>query len=137
MSEENVELVGATLADVPALSRLAAVVGEDFVWDLTTFEGWPEQEEYRGFEAFVGFMLKWVDPYEEWQLEAEEILDAGGDKVVALLHQQGRLRDSESYVELRYGIVYTVQGGRLLRAQVYATPDEALDAVGLRPPRRA
>jgi len=132
VSEENAEFVRRILSEgIPALYRIIAGTSPDFVWDVSTFEGWPEQGEFRGLDQFMGFLQRWVEPYEDWQIDVEEVIDSGGDRVVAVLHQKGRLRDSESWVEMHYAIVYTVRAGRLQRAQVYATPDEALQSVGL------
>ena len=132
MSQENVEIVGRLLSDdLPALYRMIGTLG-DFVWDMTTFEGWPDQGEFRGFAAFVGFLRRWVEPYAEWRIEIEDIRDPGGERVVAVLRQEGRLHDSESWIEMRYGIVYTLNEGTVRRASVYATPEQALEAAGLR-----
>ncbi len=118
--------------DLSGLYGLLAATALDFVWDMTTFEGWADQGEFHGFAAFVGFLHAWVEPYEEWDVEVESIIDGNGDHVVTVLRQKGRLRGSESAVELHYGIVYTVHDGRVRRAQAYATPDQALEAIGLR-----
>jgi len=132
VSEENVEFVRRVLSEqVPALYRIISDSSPDFVWDMSTFEGWPDQGEFHGLAEFMRFLARWVEPYDEWGAETEDILDAGSDTVVALLHQKGRLSGSESWVEMHYAIVYTVQDGLLTRAQVYATAAEALEAVGL------
>ena len=104
---------------------------DDFIWDLSHFRGWPGQDEFRGFAGFAEFLSEWLDPYEEWSVDLERVLDAGGPKVAAVLHQQGRMKGGSSWVELRYGIVYMVKGGKMQRADVYATPEEALEAAGL------
>jgi len=132
MSQENLEIVRRILSDdTPALYRFIVQTSPDFVWDMSTFEGWPDQGEFHGLEEFIGFLRSWVEPYEEWRIEVEDILDPGGDRVVAVLRQEGRLRDSESRVEMHYGIVYTVKDGTIRRAEVYATPEQALEAAGL------
>lgn len=132
VSQGNVELVRSMLADFSAFNRVLAVLAPDFAWDLSTFEGWTGQKRFEGADAFIEFMRSWMEPYDDLQLESEEIVEADGDKVVAVLRQRGRLRGSDSSVEMRYGIVYTVEGGQIRRARVYATPDEALESVSLR-----
>jgi hypothetical protein len=47
------------------------------------------------------------------------------------MNQRGKLAGSDSWVGLRYGIVYTLEEGLIRRAAVYASPEEALEAVGL------
>jgi hypothetical protein len=58
-------------------------------------------------------------------------VDGGGDRVVATMNQRGKLAGSDSWVGLRYGIVYTVDGGLIRHAAVYASPEEALEAAGV------
>jgi ketosteroid isomerase-like protein len=132
MSQENVEIVRRVLTeDTPALYRIIEHISPDFVWDMSTFEGWPDRGEFHGLEEFMGFLRRWVEPYGDWQIGVEDVISTEPDEVLAVLRQRGRLRDSESWVEMHYAIVYTVQGGQLQRARVYATRDEALEAAGL------
>jgi ketosteroid isomerase-like protein len=133
MSQADVEIVrrlnGALLGQDPQPPN--AFLAPDAVWDMTTFDGWPDRPEYRGLEEYSNFMETWVAPYEEWSYELEELIDAGDSKVVARLSQRGKLRGGGGWVDQRYGILYTVEGGRVQRAQVYASVGEALAAVGL------
>jgi ketosteroid isomerase-like protein len=103
----------------------------DAVFDLSTFSGWPGEPGIRGLDAFVAFRNTWMEPYDDWSYEAEKILDAGTNRVVTIFHQRGKPRGSDSWIEMRYGIVYSVEEGLISRGQVYATPEEALEAVGL------
>ena len=85
MSPENVEVVTQLHAEfdrtLRAVSRLLA---PDFIWDMSTFRGWPDDAEYRGAEGFDRFFAAWVVPWEEWDLEIDEIADVGNDEVLAL-----------------------------------------------------
>jgi ketosteroid isomerase-like protein len=72
-----------------------------------------------------------VAPYEELNFTTERVLDAGGDEVLVLGIQRGRLRGSESWVEFRYGLINTVEGGKITRIHAYSTQKEALEAAGL------
>ena len=98
---------------------------------MSTFDGWVDRGEFHGLEEFMGFLRRWVEPYAEWQIEVEDVIDTERDEVLAVLHQRGRLRNSESSVEMHYGIVYTVQSSKVQRAQVYATSEQALETAGL------
>jgi ketosteroid isomerase-like protein len=128
VSRGNVELVRSMLTDFSAFNRVLGVLAPDFVWDLSGFEGWTGQSKFEGRDAFIGFMRSWTDPYDDLELETERIVEAESGKVVAVLRQRGRLRGSDSLVEMHYGIAYTVDRGQITRAQVYATPDEALES---------
>jgi ketosteroid isomerase-like protein len=133
MSEENVEVVRRLNAAFRGTDPHppSDFLAPDAVWDVTTFEGWPEQGEYRGPDEYAAFIAAWVAPYDDWAYEVEELIDAGDEWVVARLYQRGRPRGGAGWIEMRYGIVYTVEHGLVRRAQVYATVDEALKAAGL------
>ncbi len=45
--------------------------------------------------------------------------------------QRGKPRGSDSWVEWRYGIIYTVEEQLITRGKVYGTPEETLEAAGL------
>jgi ketosteroid isomerase-like protein len=131
MSRENVELVRRVLEEFIATRRFSEELAADVTWDMSTFRGWPDRPVYHGFEGFTEFLSAWIEPYDEWSMDLDQIHDPGGNQVVAALVQRGRLRGSNSVVGLRYGVVYTVEDGQVRGAQVFTTPEEALEAVGL------
>ena len=137
MSQENVERVRDALnawIDVDEgladPQRLAEFYAPDATFDLGTYSGWPGRNQTRGLDEFLEFRAAWMEPYDDWSYDVEKILDAGGNEVVATFHQRGKLRDSDSWVEMRYGIVYTVEERLITRGRVYATAEEALEAAG-------
>ena len=132
MSQENVELVRNALAawvevdeGLVEVDRLGDFFAADAVWD-TGFEG-----ETHGRDGFLEWRAAWLESYDDWSYRPEKILDAGANLVVVTFHQRGKLRDSQSWVEMHYGIVYTVEEGLITRSQVYATAEDALQAAGL------
>lgn len=108
-------------------------VGEFFAEDaVTTFSGFAvEQSTFRGWDEFLEFRAAWMEPYDDFSYEAKEILDAGANQVVVILHQRGKTHDSDSWVEMDYGLVFTVEEGLIRQAEFYPTPDQALQAAGL------
>jgi ketosteroid isomerase-like protein len=132
MSEENIEIVRRLSADLKAEpERASPLWAPDAVWDMSTVSEWPDRAEYRGWDEFLEFLYAWTAAYDEWSYELETVTDAGDNKVVATLSQRGKLRGSESWAELRYGIVYTVESAIVQRAQVYIPAEKALEAAGL------
>jgi ketosteroid isomerase-like protein len=138
MSQENVQLVQRALAAWEEVDggdagseRLGEFFASDVVWDMRAFSGWLERGELRGIAEFLAFRDSWTAAYDEWSYWAESIVEGGEDRVVTTMNQRGKLADSDSWVGLRYGIVYTVEGGLIRRAAVYASPEEALEAGGL------
>ncbi len=134
MSRENVELVRELLAEFAVTQRaVSRLLVPDFVWDMGTFRGWPDERQYTGADEFNQFFKTWRAAYEEWAMEGEDVVDLGDDRVLAVQRQRGRLRGGDTWVDLRFGSVYTVgDDGLVTRVQVYASVEEALEAVGLR-----
>jgi ketosteroid isomerase-like protein len=108
----------------------------EFVWDMSTFREWPEQQTYDGLEGARKFLADWQEVWDEWEVETEEVLEAGDDKVVAILRQWGRSSATGATSEMHFAQVWTFKNGLQVRMQMYASPAEALDAVGIERGRR-
>jgi ketosteroid isomerase-like protein len=146
MSEENVEIVrdflntfvevDEGLTDPERLTKLAT---PNATLDLGAFSAVVERGEKQspiqsavlGLEDFLKVRAAWMEPYDDFSYEPVKIIDAGGNRVAVTLHQRGKPHGSDSWVEMDYGIVYTVEEGLISRAEFYATPEEALEAAGL------
>jgi ketosteroid isomerase-like protein len=139
MSEENVELVRQALnawievdEGLADPERLYEFFGPDSIIDMGNVleVAGPGKSELRGDE-FLEWRAAWIDTFDDYSYRAEKILDAGANRVVGLFHQRGKPRGTDSWVEWRYGLVYTVEDGFITRGKVYSTPEEALEAAGL------
>ena len=136
MSQETVEVVRQFLAAFAELDE--GLVGPERIGEflaqdaITTFSGFGfvDQQTLRGWE-FLEFRTAWMEPYDDWRYDTQKILDAGKNRVVGIFHQRGKPRDSDSWVHMDYGIVYTLEEGLIQGGQMYASPEEALEAAGL------
>lgn len=115
----------ASTGDLPA-----EIIAPDFVWDMSTFRGWPEQQTYDGIEGARAFLGDWLKAWDEWELELDALHDAG-DKVVAIVRQRARSTTTGLPVEMVFGQVWTFRDGKEVRMEMYADPAEALRATGL------
>ncbi len=131
MSQANVDLVTASLREFQATLRATHHAAPDLVWDLSAIEGWPDLTKYFGPDGFNDFIDNWTEAYDEFEQHLEGVIDAGDEDVVSLIRQRGRLEGSQSWVELRFAIVWTVSEGKLKRGRPFRTAEEALEAVGL------
>ena len=139
MSQENVELARATLNAFAELDeglvgreRVEEFIAQDVKATFSGFEAFlGKQTTLRGGDEFLEFRAAWMEPYDEFSYEPVRIIDAGGNRVVVTLHQRGKPHGSDSWVEMDYGMVYTVEEGLITRADFYATPEQALEAAGL------
>jgi ketosteroid isomerase-like protein len=136
MSQENVELARSALAAFAELDE--GLVGRERVAEffaqdvIATFSGFLEEETtLRGADEFLKFRAAWMEPYDDFIYEPVKIIDAGGNRVVVILHQRGKPHGSDSWVEMDYGLVYTVEEGLITRGDFYATREKALEAAGV------
>ena len=131
MSAENVEILRRGYEHLAATGDLLDEnFHPEFVWDMSTFRNWPERQTYEGIEGAREFLRNWVDAWEDWELEIEEYRDAG-DKVVVIARQRGRAKATGLPVDMHFAQLWTLRDGKQLRMEMYADPQEALDAVGL------
>jgi ketosteroid isomerase-like protein len=131
MSHENVEIVRIGYQRFLATGEFTdEIVTADFVWDMSNFHGWPEQQVYAGADGARTFLKDWTDAWEDWQLEVDALHDAG-DRVVALLRQHGRSKANGMPVEMSFAQVWTLRGGKEARMDMYSDPAEAFEATGL------
>jgi ketosteroid isomerase-like protein len=130
MSQENVELV----VRAHQLSRsdpeaFFSVCDPGIEWDVSRFM--PESRVYYGHDGVREFWRSWVGTWDDFDFQLEQAVDAGGDQVVADVHQVGTGRGSGVGVELRFGQVWTVRNGRIVRFRAFPSFEEALEALRL------
>jgi ketosteroid isomerase-like protein len=131
VSQENVEIVLRGFAHFRDTGGpLSEILAPDFVWDMSTFQGWPEQQTYVGVNGMRQFLEDWTSAFEDWTIEVEAIHDAG-ERVVAICSQRGIARVTGMPVNMLLAQVFTLREGLQTRMEMYANPAEALKAVGL------
>jgi ketosteroid isomerase-like protein len=131
VSRERVETVRRIYDHIAATGELpAALFAPDFVWDMSTFQGWLERPAYDGFEGATEFLGDWVGVWDDWEATIEEIHDLG-DQVLLVAYQRGCAKTTGVPLDMRFGQVWTFRGEHLIRAETYADPAEALAAAGL------
>jgi ketosteroid isomerase-like protein len=131
MSEENLAIVREGFERFVASGELAPdLATDDFVWDMSNFHGWPEQQVYEGVDGARDFVSTWLDAWEDWELELEALHDRG-DKVVALVRQHGKSKAAGMPVEMSFAQVFTIRDGKQSRMDMYSDRGEALASAGL------
>ncbi len=138
MSEENVKLVrqgwelfqaGVARGDPAGDVFDAGFVAPDFEWVPPS--GFPGASVYRGRDGFAEFMRAWAAEFDNLTFRLERVIDAGDNCVVALIHQTATGKGSGVPVELDQGVIYELEGGRVIRCRNFASHAEALEAAGL------
>jgi ketosteroid isomerase-like protein len=132
VSQENVELVRAGAAALARgdLDVMREGLDPDFEFDVTRTDLNPRV--YRGLDGLLELMSEWPSTWDEYEFEVADLVDAGEDRVVGVLRERGRMKDSDSWVEHERGVVWTIRAGKVLRYDEYPTKREALGAAGLR-----
>src|SRR2546427_6333154 len=106
MSPENLEIMRVAYEEFARgdFSRWAELP-DDF--EFVASPELPDAGTYRE-EAARRWLKAWLESFERLTIEATEIIDAGGDKVVVGILQRGRPRGSQSIVEGRWWAVTTL-----------------------------
>ena len=137
MSEENVEVVrrafetfqaGMELGD-PGAAYDAGVMAADAEW--VTAREIDGRTVWAGREEFVDFMRTWTEPFENWSVQIERLIDVDDDRVVALTHQSATGEESGVPVEMNLAQLYELKDGLIVRVTHYVTHADALEAAGL------
>ena len=131
MSAENVEIVRSGL-EAFAEGRLEAVFAVcDPGIELEVSDAYFDAPRtYRGHEGMRELFAAQAEVFAPFRLEPEEFLDAG-DQVVVIASAGGLARESGVEVMGRFGHLWTVRGGRIVRFKEFKDPDEALAVAGL------
>jgi ketosteroid isomerase-like protein len=131
MSQENVELLRRGFEHVERTGEfLPDAAHPDLVWDTTTFQRGMRPERCVGVDEANRWLAQWLEDFEDWSVEIEELHD-GGDRVVTIARQRARPRHGGPEVEMHVAQVWTFRDGLVARMEIYADRDEALRAVGL------
>ena len=130
MSEENVDLVRRGIASV---HDFWAMLDEYVVWDLRGNPTFDLDPVYLGREAVIEGSRHYWGTWEDYSLEAEDIIDAGASVVVAV-HERMRGKGSGVQLDRRWAQTWTFHRGRLIRWELFPDKAAALEAMGLQEP---
>jgi ketosteroid isomerase-like protein len=129
----NVEIVRESLSAFTdgGLDAVAEFWDADISW--RAIEGAPDDVgEMHGPEAVRRYLQDWIDMFDDVTNVAEEVLDLGDNRVVAVQRATGRAKASGVQTNIRYAVVYTLRDGKIVRGREYIDRNQALEAVGLR-----
>ena len=86
----------------------------------------------RGIREVMGFWVQLRSAWTDLTMEPLEFIDAPDDRVVVLLRQSGRGRESDVPIEVHYFHVVTIEGGKPRKVELFRHRVDALKAAGLR-----
>jgi len=127
MSRENVDVVRTayrTLTD-RGVEAFAEFWTADIEWQTM-------RTCWYGKRAGVTYLQELLDLFDDFTTELVDVVDAGGEWVVAFLRYGGRSKRAGLTVPPEYfAIVLSIRGGKIAHALEFGTRTEALEAVGL------
>jgi len=131
MSQENVEWVRETVEAFNRGDLVAALdqLHPDVEWE--TLDAFPDAGTYHGPEGVRRFFQNWRDSFQGFRLHLEECLPIGDHHVVATLRVSGEGAASGVGVESpAFFQLLELRDGQLIRARMFQTESEALEAAG-------
>jgi ketosteroid isomerase-like protein len=135
MSQENVEIV-RRLHDAGMRLDVDGFVEcchPEVEWEENTPFYPGLRPRYVGHEgAREWFSDALIDPWSEMRVEKLDVLDADHDHVVVDFTFAARGRTSGVETRLRIWQVFRFREGKIAKRQLFASEDDALEAVGLR-----
>lgn len=127
-SAENVESARRAIVDV---EFFWALLDEHVVWDMrATLPPVDLPEVVTGRDAVVEASRRYWGTWDEYRLEADELIDAG-KSVVLVLREHGRGKGSGIPFERSFAQVWTFHRGKIIRWEILPDKAVALEAAGL------
>jgi ketosteroid isomerase-like protein len=131
MSDANVKVVREAAAAVNGdLDSWLEYWSDDI--DYRAVEGAPDDHgPIHGKAALRAYAQDWLDTFDDFIQQPIEVIDAGDEKVVAVIRVSGRAKLSGVEADLTYAVFYALQDGKIIRGREYWTRYEAVEAARL------
>jgi ketosteroid isomerase-like protein len=138
MAQENVEFLEALLRGAREMDKQALLEAlPDLIAQACDPEiEWVEDPRradrrvYHGHEGVRESWERWLENFDEYGAELERIVDCG-DKVFAVMREEGRGSLSGATISQRNYSVYTFRDGKIARYEEFYEEQDALEAAGI------
>ena len=127
MSQENVVIMREAY---DAFDRGEANVLFDLLDPEIEWKALEDTEPKHGTEGVLESVGGWFQVWDDFHIEPEEFID-GGDHVIAVVMERGRVPGSDEVVTQRFFQVWTLLNGKISAFREYKTKREAQEAAGL------
>jgi ketosteroid isomerase-like protein len=88
----------------------------------------PDAGVYRGREAVRAFLEHFLESWQEFHQEIEEVI-VEGDRVALMIHLTARGRGSGAEVDAHYAHLWTVRDAKGVRVDAYDDREDAVRAI--------
>jgi ketosteroid isomerase-like protein len=130
MSAENVQLLEEAMAalDSEGVDGFLRYLHPDIEW-ITPPE-WLEERVLHGHDGVRKALAYMPEQLDSWNIVLERVIDLGGDRIVGLMMQRGRIKNSGGELELAFGAIIDFRGGKAARSENYFSWEQTLEAAG-------
>ena len=131
MSRPNVDVIRASY-DAFARGEIDPVLeASDRAIELHISDAYFDAPQtYHGYDGYRQLFAAQAEVFEDFRLEPEEFLESG-EQVLAIVRAGGRGRESGVEVMGRFGHLFTLRDGKIMRFQEFKDVREAMRAAGL------
>ena len=119
------------------LAELFCAPDVEYVWEYVRGLPMDLHDVYRGREGLREYVDAWNEAWEDARSEVEGLIDAGGDRIAAIVRVRGRGKGSGLEAELSLIEVMTLRGGLLARLVAFDDRSQALAELGVSASRPA
>ena len=102
-----------------------ALAGPHVRWDERASR--PDGDLVWGHDKVQRAMRRYLDGWETYRFELEDIAEVGQGKVVGICRERGKPKDSVA-IDRRFGCLWIVETGKIVSWTTYPTPREAVRA---------
>jgi ketosteroid isomerase-like protein len=89
----------------------------------------PNSHVFTGHRGMLQAFAEWIAAFDEFEMTSGEVLSLG-DKVLIEVHERATGKNSGVEVEGRFWFLYTVDGGKVARLDVFHSQRQGLAALG-------
>ena len=132
MSQENVEVVRRFEKSWSEQDLDAALecVHHELEFDWSDSIG-PFGGTYEGHDGLTRFWNDMLEAWDDFSPQMVEVLECGPERLISVDVVRARGKGSGIEMESRGAMLWTVQQGKIVRAKMFQTKDDALQALGL------
>jgi ketosteroid isomerase-like protein len=102
-----------------------ALAGPHVRWDERASR--PDGDLVWGHDKVQRAMRRYLDSWQEYRFDLEDIAGVGPGKVVGICRERGKPKDGPA-VDRRFGGLWLVEAGKIVSWSTYLTPREAVSA---------
>jgi ketosteroid isomerase-like protein len=102
-----------------------ALAGPHVRWDERASR--PDGDLVWGHDKVQRAMRRYLDSWQEYRFDLEDIAEVGTGKVVGICRERGKSKDGTA-VDRRFGGLWLVEAGKIVSWSTYLTPKEAVRA---------